>query len=331
MSDLKGHAKDWIRRRSGTFWFSIAVVVVLGIGAGLSATFWGDLVGTGDNKESLSTTVRNVMLMMGGLLALPLAIWRGWVAEQQVKATGDSVNAAHEAIATQRFQAAAQMLGHDLSAVRLGAMHTLVALSQEDREQYYVQSVKLLAAFIRDPTKGDNAQNPKTERDDGGSVREDVSFALDFIGSRTSEDLRFEQSQDLAVDLSGVRLVGIDLHGLNLSGVSLRRANLAKAICTDTDFSECDLSFATISDASLKGANLHGAILSGTDFSTPHRSIRIITKSEREDEPSPARGLIQSQLDEAVYDGHNPPNLRGVTDAETGDLLLWQRGSPERA
>ena len=30
--------------RSGTFWFSVAVVVVLGVGAGLSVVFWGDLL-----------------------------------------------------------------------------------------------------------------------------------------------------------------------------------------------------------------------------------------------------------------------------------------------
>ncbi len=309
--------------RSGTFWFSVAVVVVLSVGAGLSAVFWGDLTGTGDNKESLSTTVRNVMLMMGGLLALPLAIWRGWVAEQQVKATSDSVNAAHEAISNQRFQAAAQMLGHDLNAVRLSAMHTLVSLSRQDREQYYIQSLRLLAAFVRDPARGDNAQKPKTERDDGGSVREDVSFAIDFIGSRTSDELCFERSQDFAVDLDGVRLVGIDLHGLNLSGVSLRHANLARTICTSTNFSKCDLTFAKFSDASLEAANLRGATLSGTDFSTPHRSMWVVSGAEHEDEPSPARGLIQSQLDEAIYDGQNPPNLRSVQDVETGQLLTW--------
>ena len=319
--------KDQIDK--GTKWFIVVVIVVLAVGAALSAVFWTDLVGTGDNKDSLSTTVRNVMLMIGALLALLLAIWRGWVAERQVKATQQSVDAAHEAIANQRFQAAALMLGDEVNAVRLGAMHTLVALSRENPEQYYIQAVKLLAAFIRSPTSGDNVQDPKKDQDDGTSVREDVGFALNFIGSRSSEDLRFERSQDFAVDLDRARLVKVDLRGLNLSRATLRHATLARAICTDTDFSEGDLSFASLSEASLEGASFSDATLSGTDFSTPHRAVFIHPRSQRDDEPRPASGLIQSQLDEANYDGQQPPNLRGVRDANTGEDLLWHGRVPK--
>ena len=315
---------------TGTKCFIATVVLVLIIGGVCSAVFWDDLAGTGGNqRESLSTTVRNVMLMIGALIALPLAIWRGWVAERQVKATSDSVSAAHEAIANQRFQAAAQTLGDEVNAVRLGAMHTLVALSRENPEQYYIQAVKLLAAFIRDPTSGDNVQDPTKDQEDGTSVREDVSFALNFIGSRTSEDLRFERSQDFVVDLDRAALAAVDLRGLNLSRASLRHATLAGAICTDTDFSEGDLSFALLSEASLEGASFCDATLSGTDFSTPHRTVFVYPRSQRDDEPSPASGLIQPQLDEANYDGQQPPNLRGVRDANTGEDLSWHGRVPK--
>ena len=316
--------------KSGTFWFSVAVVVVLGVGAGLSAAFWGDLSGPEGNKEALSTTVRNVMLMIGALLALPLAIWRGWVAERQVKATQDSVGAAHIAIANQRFQAAAQMLGNEVNAVRMGAIDTLAALAKEDPERYYIQSTKLLAAFIRNPFREGDLEMPVTRRGRGGAIREDVSSALDVIGSRTASEVHLEACHGYRIDLSGVSFGSVDLRGLNLPRITLNGARLSRAQCGDVDFSDSDLSLASLSGAYLRGATMRNAKLSGANFSSWVRGHEGVYEDLSEQGESGVVGLTQSQLDDARDDQNEPPMLRGVKDAETGELLAWHGMPPEQ-
>lgn len=315
---------------SGTFWFSVAVVIVLGIGAGLSAAFWGDLAATGEgSRESLSTTVRNVMLMIGALLALPLAIWRGWVAEQQVKATNDSVSATHESITNQRFQAAAQMLGHDLSAVRLGAIHTLAQLARADRERYYDQTARLLASFIRQPRTGKGTDTTRVLRGSGRSVREDVSAAIDFVGSRTQEDIDFERAYDIVVDLHNMNFEGWDLKDLNLSRALLCDSYFGEAKLMNTDFTGADLSDCTFRDAFIGGAILRCAKLSNANFTEWYIDSdgRYAQWTHSGEERGAVVGLLQSQLDEALDDQENPPRLRNVEDAESREQLTWHGAS----
>lgn len=318
---------------SGTKWFLATVILVLILGGVCSAMFWDDLAGTGANqRESLSTTVRNVMLMIGALLALPLAIWRGWVAERQVKATNDSVNASHDTIANQRFQAAAQMLGHDLSAVRLGAIHTLAQLSREDRERYYVQSARLLASFVRQPRMGEQTDTTRVRRGDGRNVREDVSATLDYIGSWTPEDIDFEMNQGFKIDLHGKNFDRWDLSGLNLARVLLHDASFSGATLKGTNLTRADLSDCYFGGAFVGGAILRCTRLSRTNFSR----WRIGDKGEyvawRRETRAPGEvvGLVQAQLDEALDDQDNPPRLRDVRDAETGELLSWHDVPPEQ-
>ena len=316
---------------SGTTWFMIIVFVVLAVGGALSAVFWTDLAGTGDDKDSLSTAVRNVMFMIGALLALPLAIWRGWVAEQQVKATQESVDAAHIAIANQRFQAAAQMLGHELSAVRLGAIHTLTSLSQEDHERYYVQTARLLASFIRQPRAGEQTNTTLVGRGDGRDVREDVSAAIEFVGSRKQEDLEFEASKDFRIDLHSMNLERWDLQGLNFARVSLHGSYFGRGNLTDTNFAGADLTGCYFGGAIVGGAIMWRTRLSSANFSawSIGENGEYVRWHDQARAPGKAVGLAQSQLDEALDDQDNPPKLRAVRDAESDELLTWHGMPPE--
>ena len=61
-----------IRKWEGALWLAGAVGVVL-IGGILSWWFWDKL---GGDTESFSTTLRNVALVIGGVEAILLAVWR---------------------------------------------------------------------------------------------------------------------------------------------------------------------------------------------------------------------------------------------------------------
>ena len=91
---------------TGTKWFIAIVAVVLAVGGALSAVFWTDLAGAGNTQDSFSATVANVMLMIGALLALPLALWSRWVAEPQLKASRETVEKMGESLWGLGFTAA---------------------------------------------------------------------------------------------------------------------------------------------------------------------------------------------------------------------------------
>ena len=85
-----------------------------------SIIFWEWLNGA----ESGSTTIRNIALVAAGLVALPLAIWRGIVAERQA-------TTARQGLLNERYQKGAEMLGSGVLSVRLGVIYALQRLAED--------------------------------------------------------------------------------------------------------------------------------------------------------------------------------------------------------
>ena len=71
--------------RSLGFWVAIAVVGVITLGVVLSFTYWDWLQG-GTDRSGNGDTVRSVALVVGGIVAILLALWRSVVAERQATA-----------------------------------------------------------------------------------------------------------------------------------------------------------------------------------------------------------------------------------------------------
>ena len=90
----------------------------------------------------MGTTARNVGLMIGGAVALVFAVWRSWVAHKQA-------DTARQGLLNERYQKGAEMLGNNVLSVRLGGIYALERLAAEHPEQYHVQIMKLLCAFVR--------------------------------------------------------------------------------------------------------------------------------------------------------------------------------------
>ena len=124
-------------------WMS-AIAAVLLVSILLSARYWDELRGS---EESLSATIRNVGLLIGGAIAALLAMWRSVVAERQA-------DIAQQGMLGERYQKGADMLGSAVLSVRLGGIYTLSRLAKEHPEEYHIQAMELLCAFARHPTKG---------------------------------------------------------------------------------------------------------------------------------------------------------------------------------
>ena len=144
MQDVAGHSqrvKCWLDRWEGRLWTG-AIAMVLAIGALLSWFFWEDI---NDGNDSLSTIIRNLALVIGGTIAVLLAVWRSRISERQATAAQDHAETAQRQAETaqrgllnERYQRGAEMLGSKVLSVRLGGIYALGRLAEEHPEEYHI-------------------------------------------------------------------------------------------------------------------------------------------------------------------------------------------------
>ncbi len=128
----------------------LVILAVIGVGSWrllaswdwLSAEFWDWLRDGPNGVESGSTTVRNLGLIVAGVIGLPLAIWRSLVAQRQA-------DTAQQNLLNERYQQGAEMLGSKVLSVRLGGIYALERLAREHPMQYHIQIMQLFCAFLR--------------------------------------------------------------------------------------------------------------------------------------------------------------------------------------
>ena len=319
--------------RKYSTWYGVSYVLLLCVLLWLFQNwpggFWDWLRHTPDGYESGSTTVRNLGLIVAGLIALPLTLWRIRVADRQAKAAHKQVETSQNQVATsqrsllnERYQKGAEMLGSDVLSVRLGGIYDLARLAREHPLDYHVQIMRLFCAFVRNPTKRmrdeEDAKHKGSETLRAGKrvskLRPDVQAIMSLIGERT--DLQMTMEQDAGhynANSSGYSLGEpvevdknlLDFSGANLNDATLVYAKLYGANLTDVRLHRADLSFANLRGAILSNSELHDAILHITDFKN-------------------CKGLTQGQLDTARGEEDKSPVLTGVLDAKTGKVLTWR-------
>ena len=295
--------------QSNAAWIVAWVMFVL-VAAGLISIMHWDWLKDG---ESGSTTIRNLGLVIAAIVALPLAIWRSIVAERQAATAQRQSETAQRGLLNERYQKGSEMLGSHVLSVRLGGIYALTRLAREHPGDYHTQIMSLFCAFVRNL--------PEVEKQDPHKVREDVQAVMSAICVRSELQIEMEGKEFyFKLDLSGA-----DLHGLSLLKVaSLGNSNLQPspgisvnfegAFLTGTNLSGAALVFANLKDVLFYGANLKDAFLTRSNLSGA--DLRH------------CKGLTQEQLDQAVADFDNPPNLEGVVDASTGKPLVWRGASP---
>ena len=335
--------RSFLWEREGVLW-PVGIIIVVVMGGISSWQFWDKLT---DTMESLSTTIRNVALVIGGVAAILLAVWRSRVAERQAATS-------QQGLLNERYQKGAEMLGSSVLAVRLGGIYALRRLAEEHPAHYHILVMQLLCAFVRHPT-GKNVGDAASDRVSMSSrIREDVQAIMEFIGSRGDAEIKLEQQNSYLLDLTGAYLKDLSLEKGNLSYIrfayadltgaylmhadlsntrltganlsvavltfaklqggvlrwaNLTSAKLSKACLYDAVLDEADLSIAELHGAVMSGASLLNTILSGADLSFQGQD--------------PVIGLTQVQLDCTRADEDELPDLTRVVDAETGLPLVW--------
>ena len=296
-----------------SFWWIVFVLSTLALCVYLSLTYWHYLH---NSTESLSTAIRNVSLIIGGVIAVDLAVWRSVVGVRQV-------DTAQVGLLNERFQKGAEMLGSENLSVRLGGIYALKHLAADHPEQYHIQVMELLCAFVRHPTKDEALVVEPYEEEQ--SPRSDIRAIVELICRRSDSQIQVERKAGFSLDLSNadlcrLRFENADLSGANLNGAKLVKSSLAKANLSNAQFADAMFSLMrpSISPLAVKDytdkvhshANLIEANVSGASFSLPKGF-------------HPAKGLLQARLNEACADPDNIPKVDGVKDGDTGSPIVW--------
>ena len=149
-----------IFKRDARWWYvSIAVIILTGIV--LSFLFWETLH---NDQDSFSTTFSNLSLVLGGTVAIVLAVWRSKVSERQTTVSQQQADTAQRDLLNQQLQKGAEMLGSNLLSVRLGGIYALRHLAVKHPGQYHVQVMEQLCAFVRGTTGADGQSTAVIEK-----------------------------------------------------------------------------------------------------------------------------------------------------------------------
>ena len=335
-------------------WCGASWIVLLGILAWLFHSwpggFWDWLRETPNGYESGSTTFRNLGLIVAGMIALPLTLWRIRVADQQAKAAQEQVGTSQQSLLNEQYQKGAEMLGSEVLSVRLGGIYALARLARENSEEYHIQIMRLFCAFVRNPTPDDKqyieAAYKRTtideimdsqEPDELTNLRLDIEAVMEAIAHRRKDVIRFEKDADFHIDLREAKLQ--NLFWQNIENVNLYRANLSFSDLSGASFRagtnlswihavrvvfyNADLADVNLQTAILCQANLTDAFLINADLTRAVLEKANLSGTDLRG----ARGLTQEQLDKACADPDNPPELGDTLDAKTGEQLIW-RGKP---
>ncbi len=118
----------------------------------------------------VSEIVRNWAILIGGVLGIGIAVWRGWAASQSARASQQQAAIAQRQHVAELFSKAVEQLSDEQPDVRLGAVYTLRRIAEHVPE-YVVAVGRLFQLFIRRQTE------------DVPDVSEEVREALSYVTS----------------------------------------------------------------------------------------------------------------------------------------------------
>ena len=297
------------------------------------------------NLESGSTIIRNVGLVIAAIIALWFAKKRIVVADRQADAAQRQQATAQRGLLNERYQKAAEMLGNKGLSVRLGGIYALARLAREHPGDYHTQIMRLLCAFVRNPS-GKPVEAPlstdgltpaaefisgqdKADDEDGVDrplrVSEDVQAVMTAVGERREAHIAIEEEKEYRLDLIGAKLKFVRLMDAVLDNVNLIDADLTNAVLIGAKLKGAYLRGTNFENANLFRADLGGVRLSRVNLENANLLNANLTRAV----VRRCGGLTQEQIDRAVAQQDHPPKLTGTVDANTGEPLVWRGGTPK--
>ena len=202
--------------------------------------------------ESNSAIVRNIVLIIATVVALPLALWRLVVADRQSKT-------ARLSLLNERFRQGAEMLVGSQLVERLGGITILEQLAKESVEAHHIQIVELFSMLIRNPPEYKeedvDTRNEKSVSESPlnqvPALRADLQSIIWALENRSNEGKVIEKQQKFTLDFSGAKLAHAKFYKGDWSSTQLNSADLS-----DVLIENCDMKEASLLDACLDGLKL---------------------------------------------------------------------------
>ncbi len=207
-------------------------------------------------------------------VALAFLAWRAISAYRQAEAAQAQATTAQEQVVlarqdslVDRYQKGSDMLGSQIMSTRLGGIYSLRRLAEDHAEQFHLQVMELLCAFVRNPPPADRPER---------ALREDVQTALDFVRNRPRANIALEDEADFRINLRNSDLEWADLTGAKFRGAALDNAKLDHASGNGVDLTEASLVTcslhgvifiqATFDAANMNSANMSSAVMQNASF-----------------------------------------------------------------
>lgn len=108
-----------------------------------------------------SEIVRNVGIVLAGIIGLVIAWWRSRAANMQARAALEQSELARRDHITEIFSKSVEHLASEKLEVRLGAVYSLWAICQDDRyEAYTWPIIETLSAYVRGKASDGDEPSP---------------------------------------------------------------------------------------------------------------------------------------------------------------------------
>ena len=296
MSRLCEWANKYQSFKYRTLWEPVALSI---IASGIFIHFFGEKL----LMEMDQDTVRNLILIMAGVVGWYFLIRRTktadqskQAAEQSAEATRKNAETAEKGLAVERFTRAVEQITNQDLSVRLGGVLGLEQIAYTQEEWETIKIARILATFIR-AQAGKNSE--RAEKDIATYERSKPEIADDFsiyraqrmdieaavhalanIALRLERESYFEyENSKPKKDLCDLR--NIDLRGLHFNGIDLSNFNFVGTDFSYASLIETNFTRATIGHiinfkkenmtkfvwASLAGAIFNDALIFYTNFS----------------------------------------------------------------
>jgi hypothetical protein len=126
----------------------------------------------------ISEIWRNWAIIVVGGAGLAIAIWRGYAADRQSRASRSQADTARRAHITEVYKDAVGQLSHERLEIRLGAIFTLKQISEDFPEfKHYV--FQILTAYAKERSAG---------ADPGEDVDRDMKEIMAFLHESSPAD-----------------------------------------------------------------------------------------------------------------------------------------------
>ena len=218
-------AYRWVRRQVASIlkhvrprwrlcllWLVLAGAAAVGIWSLVNFWDWLQIesVGGAVGRESGSTTVRNISLVIAGVIALPLALWRSLVAQRQAVAAQRQAEISQNDLLNDRYQRGAATLGIEEITIRLGGIYALEGLAKEHPKRYHEVVMQLLCAYTRHASvDNEGSSTPRTAQ--SPKLSEDIQAVLTAIASRQDTQITDERYRGYRPNLRGSNLRGLSI------------------------------------------------------------------------------------------------------------------------